>query len=391
MARQWALALVCFLYGICAACGGEGADGDASADGDVDVDADVDGDADVDADVDRDADIDGDTDADSDVESDAETDGSTDGDAESDADSDADRDAERDPSLCPDGFPRGAGSSGLSEVASLSPSPEGVTVCPDGDAYVSLAAAHQIWRVPGDGTEPTLHTTLGDRMPAGLTCDEAGRIFVADFGLDESSPAAACLRVDFGGHEGLVLPNTVGGEPLADPNGIIYLPGMGVYMSDSANGWIVRFVEEAPDTYSATLVASGPALRGLVAGSNGLAFHADVGKLYVAISFPPSVQSFVVARDGSLSAATEEWIPPLGSRLQPLDGVAVDETGELYVAKYFNHEVVRTSDHTTVAAFTNPASLAWRGGTLLITSYVMGVDAIGGLHALDLGVCGGAP
>ncbi len=73
------------------------------------------------------------------------------------------------------------------------------------------------------------------------------------------------------------------------------------------------------------------------------------------------------------------------------DGVAVDETGVIYVAKWLRGEVVRSTDEAVVASFTTPASLAFRGGTLFISSFLPGATAEGRLHALDLGVCGGAP
>jgi hypothetical protein len=59
------------------------------------------------------------------------------------------------------------------------------------------------------------------------------------------------------------------------------------------------------------------------------------------------------------------------------------------VADYLGGNVVRLPEGDPVARVTNPASLAFRGGTLLITDYkVSSATLEGGLYAKDLGVCG---
>jgi sugar lactone lactonase YvrE len=305
-------------------------------------------------------------------------------------DADGGPEGEGGPDLCADGFPRGAGTLAVSEVARFSPSPEGVTVCPGGDVFVSIysGSTGEIRRVPADGSPPVLYATLPGHLPAGLACDDAGRIFVADFN-GTAAGDGGCLRVDREGHEGLHLPNTVDGEALDNPNGIVFVPGAGVYLSDSQKGWVVRYVETGPDAYAATLVASG--FTGVLTqpGANGLAWHAAPRRLYLAVSTMPRVVSWEVAADGTLvGSPVEAWSS--GSIFDAADGVAVDAGGVVYVAQWLRGLVLRVSDGEFIATFPNPASFAFRGGTLFVTSYVAGATAEGSLQAIDVGVCGGA-
>jgi hypothetical protein len=102
----------------------------------------------------------------------------------------------------------------------------------------------------------------------------------------------------------------------------------------------------------------------------------------------PAVFAFAMNSDGSLGARTTV---PVASSLTFPDGLAVDETGSLYVADYSAGTVLRAADGAAIARLTNPASLAFRGSTLLITDYRLGAPTRpGGLYAVNLGVCGSA-
>ncbi len=66
----------------------------------------------------------------------------------------------------------------------------------------------------------------------------------------------------------------------------------------------------------------------------------------------------------------------------------MDAAGEIYVVAYLGGVVVRAPDGHTVAEVPSPASLAFRGGTMFITSYnVLDQQADGALCAIELGVC----
>jgi len=252
-----------------------------------------------------------------------------------------------------------------------------------------------IWRLPYGGGPPEQYDVWdGDLAPIGLACDDEGRLFAARWPLDGG--AGSCVRIDYPGHDGIDMPSSVEDTDLQNPNGIAFVPGRGVYMTDSAHGWIVRYDEGLLDDYSITLAADDDFLNGVLgqAGANGLAYHAASEKLYVAISVPGLLYRYDVEPDGSLSSPEKIWDPP---GMVITDGVAVDQSGEAYVSRYFGHEVIRVSDGQVMVskdmndAFETPASYAFRGGTLFITRYNLNQEVVGKLFAFDLGICGGAP
>ena len=290
---------------------------------------------------------------------------------------------------CPDGFPRGPSALTVTEVASFTPAPEGVAVCPGGDVFVATTESGEIWRLPVDGSAAVLYTTLTGRRPGGLACDDQGRLFVADFGGGAAIPA--CLRLD-GAEAMLVLPTDVEGTPIEHPNGVVIVPGAGIYLSDSGRGEIVRFVEASTDVYDATLVASGAdlAASGVIPGANGLAYHAASSTLYVAVTALSQVVAYDLNADGTLGATPRERFGDTYG-LSLVDGVAVDEEGTLWVANALGGEIVRVAGSgEVVASVPSAASLAFRGGTLFVTSFVPGADGTGALSTLDVGACAGS-
>jgi sugar lactone lactonase YvrE len=240
-----------------------------------------------------------------------------------------------------------------------------------------LAGSSEVWRVPLDGDSPERWATLGDPLPAGIACDEKGRLFVAIYGTrsDAIPRSVALVERD---RPPRALPAPSDGTVLGTLNGIVAIPGLGVYASDSTKGLLIRVRESTPDVFETSVVASD------VGGANGLAYDALHDKLYAVSGAAKTLYSFDVASDGSLGARSAV---PTSATFGVMDGVAVDEDGTAYVADYRGGAVIRLSDAAVVARAANPASLAFRGGTLLFTDF----NAAGGLHAIDLGVCGASP
>ena len=169
--------------------------------------------------------------------------------------------AKNQPALCNDGFPPGDGTLSLTEVAEFTSGVEGVAVCPNGDVFTSQFHTQVIWRLPYGGGAPEEYVTLGGNLlPVGLTCDDQGRLFAARW--PNGGGAGSCARIDYQGHGGIDMPSSVGGADLENPNGIAFVPGIGVYMTDSARGIIVRYDEDAPDDDSITLAADDAHLVG---------------------------------------------------------------------------------------------------------------------------------
>jgi sugar lactone lactonase YvrE len=302
-----------------------------------------------------------------------------------------------DPDTCPDGFPRGVPSTTTRKLATLDPSPEGVGACANGDVFAG--AAEKLWRIPLDGAPPELFATLPGRALEGIVCDDRGRIFVADISalaavLTGAQPALppAVLMLE-GDGSGSAVPLVLEDPPvqLTGYNGLLWVPGRGIYTTDMGAGLVVRFEEVAPSDFVGSVVQDE------LPGANGLAYDPRLQTLYVVLTgmlnetgiADSSVESFPVLEDGTLGARTTLWTSP--NWLDGADGLAIDEHGVLYRANQLSGTVSRMSDEEVVAKVPNPASLAFRGGTLLISDFKMlgPLQGPGGVYAVDLGVCGG--
>ena len=281
--------------------------------------------------------------------------------------------------VCPDGFARGEAAPRPRKIASMTPSPEGVTVCPNGDVFVARDPSGEVWRVQLDGQQE-MWASLGDRRPAGITCDERGRLFVATFSTKSGREASlGPVMISGQGADPLELPQPAAAKPISGLNGIAAVPGVGVYASDTSNNNIVLWKEAAENIFAASVVASDVAL------ANGLAYAPGKRALYVNASGAWQLLQFTVGEDGMLTERRDVPVP----FMLFMDGVAVDEKGDLYVADWLGGSVTRVSTRRSVLRIPNPASLAFRGGTLLVTDYKLGdAQAEGALHAIELGVCG---
>ncbi|WP_394845511.1 SMP-30/gluconolactonase/LRE family protein [Pendulispora brunnea] len=271
---------------------------------------------------------------------------------------------------CPDGFPRGKASDSRL-VAKLSPSPEGVAVCPNGNVFVSIPDQGTVLRIPLDGTPPEVWATLTGRQTLGLACTE-GTLFAVDFRSND----AAVIRIAGKGAAGEPLPNLEDGGSFRAMNGIVAMKGRGLYVSEAsntANGRIIFFSETAPNTYKATVAKGG------LPFPNGLAFDSKSGTLHVALTLRSQVLAFATEADGGVGTGDVVWSgTPL---IDSIDGMAIDENKAIYVAHYLQGYVGRSPDNAKVATMKEPRSLAFRGGSLLVT----GAE---GLYEKPLGICG---
>jgi sugar lactone lactonase YvrE/dienelactone hydrolase len=300
--------------------------------------------------------------------------------------------------MCSDGFARGAPSTSSDAVLAqtLNPSPEGVGVCPNGDVFVG--AADTLWRIAAGSGKAERFATLPDRSLEGIACDAQGRIFVADISVATSlltgetpKHPAAILLLEGKDQPPKELLAEAKDEQLSGFNGLVELPGLGLYATDTLAGLLFRFHETSPGHYESSIVARA------LPGANGLAYDPWKHVLYVALtgllqqdgSVPDSqVVAFVMQDDGTLGARSSVW-----HGTDTADGLAIDDRGVLYRANQINGTVTRMSDEVVIANVPNPASLAFRGGTLYVSDFkLLGPlqnNGDGGVYAIELGVCGG--
>ena len=282
---------------------------------------------------------------------------------------------------CPDGIERAtpAATRELRQIAAFTPSPADVATCPGGGVFVTLDGPDTIMRVPVSGS-PIEYANVRGVQPAGIACDDRGRLFVVAFSLRDGSPYSSpgVLLIERENAEPRTLPQPEG-SPFLTPNGVATANGIGVYVTDTLAG-VVALIRETNGKFTTQVAAQN------LLGVNGIAYDGTARKLYVSNSLTQEVSSFAVAPDGTLSTATLEWS---GSGLALLDGMVVDEQGHPYVAGYQEGVVWRLPEASVVAKVKNPASLAFRGGTLFIVDYHLNEPTLeGGVYAIELGVCG---
>lgn len=281
---------------------------------------------------------------------------------------------------CSDGYKRTSTSTELRRIAAFTPSPTDVTVCPDGNIYLTIDGPDEIWRITASDV-PERFAAVSGVQPAGVACDEQGRLFVAAFALRAGSPyrEVGVLMVTGKDAEPLsVAPPRQG--LLATPNGVAFVPGSGIYVTDTLGGQIVR-VQGTDGKLESSVVASN------LLGVNGIAYDPDTRKLVVSNSLTQQVSSLLVAQDGSLGRPTVEWTSKETTPM--LDGLAVDEQGRIYVANYQTGSVVRLPNEEVMARVTNPASLAFRGGELLVVDYHLNEPTLeGALYSVPAESCG---
>jgi sugar lactone lactonase YvrE len=302
-----------------------------------------------------------------------------------------DASADAGPLPCPDGFPRGVPGLPMRQVEALAPAPEGVASCPDGTLFVSRASSGAVWKLGSSGAKGELWADLPGRQLAGITCDEQNRLFVADFGGPLLPAPKALVLVTGRGQAGPINAPTAGPE-FQGLNGIVAVPGRGVFVSDTVGARLFQCSELSPGTFRCSVRADD------LSGANGLAYERRTGQLYVALMDVLGADSRVVRFDvgpaGTLTDRTEVW---QGQGV--LDGIAIDERGGLYGALNDRDVVVELETGSVLMRLPKPASLAFRGSVLYATSYdavssnlewLTGIALFdGGVSSLELGVCGG--
>jgi sugar lactone lactonase YvrE len=281
---------------------------------------------------------------------------------------------------CPDGHARDTTHSAMRSVAAFTPSPTDIAICPDGNVYLTLDGPDEIWRIPASEKGEHFASVTGVQ-PAGMACDAQGRLFVAALALRTKTSYAApgVLMITGKDAKPIMLPSPPSGS-LGAPNGVAFVPGAGIYVTDMLGGQIVR-VFEMDGKFVSRAAASN------LLGVNGIAYDPASRKLVVSNSLSQAVSSLLVGQDGSLASPKVEWTSRETSPM--LDGVTIDEHGMIYVANYQLGTVVRLPNQEVMAKVTNPAGLAFRGNDLLIVDYHLNEPSLeGALYNVSTDSCG---
>ena len=315
---------------------------------------------------------------------------------------------------------RGYGGDGGPAVAARLNGPTGIAVDSEGALYIVDRENHRIRRVDGAGTITTVAGT-GERgysenggpavearlnYPEDVAVDEAGNLYIADTrnrrirrvdGAGRITTVAGNGGVGFGG----------GGRPavrvsLNYPVGVAVDGARNLYIADRLNQRIRRVDATGTITTVAGIGWSGysgngsPALEVRLRSPSGVAVD-GAGNLYIADSGNHRIRR--VDKGGTITTAagigksgySGDGGPAAGAWLHTPEGVAVDKTGNLYIADSGNHRIRRVGATGTITTVAGSGERGYGGDggpatkTRLYHPAGVAVDNTGNLYIADSG------
>ncbi len=325
----------------------------------------------------------------------------------------------------------GNGTSGFSgdggaPSAALLAGPAAVAVDNSGNVYIADQGNNRVRKITA-GASPTISTLAGTGVagfsgdggspgaaqlaaPAGVAVDSSGHVYIADQANNRirkltfgSSPVIATLAgtgtAGFGGDGA-----SAAAAQLSGPAGIAVDSNGNLYIADQGNNRIRKVLSTSSPTIG-TVAGNGIAAFGGDGGSatsaslsapSGVAVDGS-GNLYIADTQNDRVRFVTaagviqtVAGNGSLSFSGDGLNPQCGSLSGPV-GVAVDASGNIYIADFINNrirEVVLSPTPTLVTiAGSGMAGFSGDGaspaGAQLAGPLGVALDPFGNLYIAD--------
>ena len=313
-----------------------------------------------------------------------------------------------------------SGDGGPAEGASLS-NPLGLATDAVGNVYVADAGNQRVRRISLSGTIETYAGT-GERGysddgllaseiqmngPTGVAADAAGNVYVADFfnqRVYRIEPTGIITAIAGNGESGHTGDGGAGTEASLDgPTDVAVDEAGNIYIAD----YLDRRVRRVDPTGTITTVAGtgnsgyagdgGPAAEAQLAGPFGLAAD-TAGNIFVADLTGHRVRRIDVSGNISTVAGTgrpfERSDGGLASRARlshAIEGVAVDPTGNVYVADPYDHLVRQIDASETISTFVGTGTAGFGGDGGLATDALLdgptsvAVDAVGNVFVADTG------
>jgi sugar lactone lactonase YvrE len=252
-----------------------------------------------------------------------------------------------------------AGSANGSGTAASFSHPQGLAVDSSGNVYVADTVNNLIRKISPAGAVTTLAgtgasgaangpaTASSFAFPYGVAVDSSGNVYVADFGnhLIRVITAAGAVST-LAGQAGVTgFMNATGtAASFNHPEGVAVDAAGNIYVADTGNQLIRKI---APGGSVSTLAGqprqggfqNGPGGLALFNSPNGVALDSS-GNVYVADSFNQMVR--VITPGGTVSTLAGSGQiganngPANGASFDQLFGIAVDSSGNVYVADVYN-------------------------------------------------------
>jgi len=291
----------------------------------------------------------------------------------------------------PPPFPGAAGNYKAWTLAHVPGSPEGLAVDSHGRIFTALSGTGEILRLEENGGYRRVATVPNEALGSaghtwGLEFDSHGTLYAAYVWTskfyDESDPLHLACRDSTDQYTGIYRIDVESGKvepvltkhdgwPGCFPDDIAVDSHGDLYVTDLTLSGIWKIL---PDR-SFRLWSSHPLLQwpadpynAIAEGANDLAIDAAGRNLYVVTDGDPALIRIPIGADGS------SGVPAVVARdLSPLDGIALDESGNVYVSEILRSEisvfsadgsqriVIATPD---TAPLVNPTSLVYRDGTI---------------------------
>jgi len=301
--------------------------------------------------------------------------------------------------------------------AALFNGPQGVAVDSSGNVYVSDTNNCTIRRITSAGVVSTFAGSAGQvgnsdgaggsarfNYPAGLSIDTAGNVYVADFAnstVRKITPAGAVTTIVGAAGQSGTTDGPAGSARLNHPQGIAVDPSGNVYIIDTSNQTVREF-----------LIGTGGVVT--LAGNPGFLGHSDGGGASATFFYPGGIGTNgsgtiyiadtgnhrirAMTTNGSVSTLAGSAGPSgstdgsgtSASFLYP-DGVAVDSSGNVYVADSGNNtirKITASGSVSTLAGTANPLGGS-ADGTAAAARFNnptgVAVDSSGNVYVADSG------
>ncbi|MGG1518031.1 cadherin-like beta sandwich domain-containing protein [Paenibacillus oryzisoli] len=300
----------------------------------------------------------------------------------------------------------GEGGDGALAVAAELSNPLAVAIDSSGNLYIADSDNNKIRKVDaiskkistiagtgvygyfGDGG---LATNAELRTPAGVAVDAAGNVYIADQYNNR------IRKVGTDGNISTIV-GTGDSDDLSSPTGIA-LDSLGnLYIADTGNS---RILKAAPDSSSVTKIAGkttygtyvasddgGPAIDAELNEPQAVAFD-SAGNLYIADTKNNRIRKVdtttgiidTVAGSSSMDGYSGDGGPAVSAKLNEPEGVAVDASGNLYIADTDNNRIRKVTTNGRISTIAGTGSGGFSGDDVLGSTVT--VDGPSGV-ALDI-------
>ena len=279
--------------------------------------------------------------------------------------------------------------------------PQSVTVDPSGDLYIVDPGAAEIEKVTPSGTlsvvvgngtgtsgpptpGPATSSTLDN--PQQLAFDSSGNLYIADDNnheVEKVTPSGQLSIFAGTGVSGAPTPGLATSSKLSNPAGIALDSAGDVYIADQGN----NVIEKVTPSGQLSIFATGFSTPYNIAfdSSNNL-YVADAGNQRIAKVTPGGTVSTFA---GTGTAGNPTAGPATSSKVDYPQGVAVDASGNVYIADTYAYDLLEVTPGGTLSilAGTNTATGPTFGGpaasSAIRSPYGVAVDSSGVLYVAD--------